>query len=64
MDALTGPVERGDLGTVQKHLDVLQGGQAEAVYRELGTVLVDLAKRKHPEWKGQAMRECLNNAEK
>ena len=64
VDALTGPVERGDLGTVQKHLDVLRGGQAEAVYRELGTVLVDLAKRKHPEWKEQAMRECLNNIKK
>lgn len=59
VDALTGPVERGDLSTVEKHLDVLQGGAAEAVYRDLGDVLIDLAKQKHPDWDEQAMRACM-----
>ena len=61
VDALTGPVERGDTETVQKHLDTLRGGSAEAVYRDLGNVLVDLAKRRHPEWDDTAMRECFHN---
>lgn len=64
VEALTGPVERGDLGTVQRHLHVLQGGTAEAVYRDLGDVLIDLAKRKHPGWDEQAMRDCLRNGRK
>lgn len=61
VEALTGPVERGDMETVQKHLDALRGGPAEAVYRDLGNVLADLAKQKHPEWDDTAMRECLHN---
>ncbi len=64
VDALTGPVERGDIGTVQKHLDALQGGPAECIYRDLGDVLADLAKRKHPEWDDRAMRECLHSYRK
>lgn len=59
VEALTGPVERGDIETVRKHLDALQGGVAEAIYRDLGNVLVDLAKQKHPEWDDTAMRECF-----
>lgn len=57
--ALTGPVERGDIETVRKHLDALRGGPAETVYRDLGNVLTDLAKQKHPEWDDRAMRECF-----
>lgn len=59
VDALTGPIERGDIGTVQKHLEALAGSRAETVYRELGQVLVDIAGRKHPEWDDAAMRDCL-----
>lgn len=61
VEALTGPVERGDMETVQKHLDALRGGPAESVYRDLGNVLADLAKQKHPEWDDTAMRECFQN---
>lgn len=43
--ALTGPVERGDAATVQKHLDLLAGA-ADDVYRALGLVAVDLAREK------------------
>ena len=61
VNALTGPVERGDICTVQKHLDVLQGEPAERIYRELGIVLADLAKRKHPGWDDKKMRQCLRD---
>ena len=61
VEALTGPVERGDIETVRKHLDALRGGSAEAVYRDLGNVLTDLAKQKHPEWDDTAMRECFQS---
>jgi hypothetical protein len=40
--ALTGPVERGDTGTVQKHLDCLTGDERE-LYRLLSKKLVDIA---------------------
>lgn len=59
VEALTGPVERGDIETVRKHLDALRGGPAETVYRDLGNVLTDLAKQKHPDWDDTAMRECF-----
>jgi predicted short-subunit dehydrogenase-like oxidoreductase (DUF2520 family) len=45
---LTGPVARGDLGTIQKHLDALEGTSPEllSAYRELGrhTIPIALAK--------------------
>lgn len=59
VESLTGPIERGDIETVQKHLESLSGSSAEVIYRELGQVLVALAKRKHQEWDDTAMRECL-----
>lgn len=47
-DALTGPVERADLGTIQKHLDVLSGNERE-IYARLSEVLAEIAEQKHPE---------------
>lgn len=46
--ALTGPVERSDLGTIRKHLDVLSGNKRE-IYIRLSEVLEEIARRKHPE---------------
>lgn len=45
--ALTGPIERGDTSTVEKHLALLTGGERE-VYVNLGQVLTDIAKKKNP----------------
>lgn len=45
--ALTGPVERGDAGTVAKHLAVLEGNDRE-LYRLLSLRLVKMAQQKHP----------------
>ena len=47
-EVLTGPVERNDTGTVQKHLNVLQGTNAEDIYRCIGKELLMIAKQKNP----------------
>ena len=46
--ALTGPVERGDAGTVAKHLAVLEGNDRE-IYKLLSLRLVAIAQQKHPD---------------
>lgn len=46
--ALTGPVERGDIGTVKKHMEVLTGSDKN-LYRLLSLKLLNLAKIKHPQ---------------
>jgi predicted short-subunit dehydrogenase-like oxidoreductase (DUF2520 family) len=43
--ALTGPVARGDASTVTRHLDGLSGIDRD-VYRKLGSVALDLARRR------------------
>jgi len=45
LGALTGPVARGDAETVARHLAVLSGDQRE-LYRQLGTLALDLARRR------------------
>ncbi len=47
-DALTGPVERLDVGTIQKHLEALSGNKRE-IYVRLSQVLTEIAGHKHPE---------------
>ena len=56
--ALTGPVERNDLGTVMKHLEVLPE-RYRTVYAELSLELIDLAKVKHPEKDYSALCDYL-----
>ena len=46
--ALTGPIERNDLQTVEKHLKCLDG-KDRTMYRILGLKLTEIAKRKHPD---------------
>ena len=48
VDALTGPVERGDTGTVARHLEALDGDTRET-YRLLSLKLVDMAQQKNPD---------------
>ena len=45
--ALTGPIERGDVATVEKHLHCLNTEDA-ALYRILGTRLLTIAEATHP----------------
>jgi predicted short-subunit dehydrogenase-like oxidoreductase (DUF2520 family) len=65
--ALTGPIARGDAGTVERHLHALDagpGGHLADLYRRMGAWTVDLARRK-----GQAdpndlraIERCLRQA--
>ena len=48
VSALTGPIERGDVGTVQKHLQELNDTQKE-MYRVCGSKLLELAECKNPQ---------------
>ncbi|KUK36611.1 MAG: Putative NAD(P) dependent oxidoreductase [Thermacetogenium phaeum] len=61
-NALTGPLARGDLGTVEKHLQALQElPEQEAVYNRLGlyTLKVALAKGTITEDQGRELRNLL-----
>lgn len=62
-EALTGPVERGDVITVKKHLKALKAldKEQEEIYRLLSERLVKIAERKHPERDYGLMKECLKN---
>lgn len=58
IDALTGPVERDDAGTVKRHLDILDGDDRE-IYRLLSLRLVKMAQEKHPENDFVNLKEVL-----
>lgn len=57
--ALTGPIERNDILTLQKHKACLSGKQY-ALYQALAEELLHVAKRKHPETDYREMEEFLN----
>src|SRR4030042_6091764 len=63
-DCLTGPVARGDLGTIEKHLRALDARSPSllATYKELGlqTIPIALAKGKVNEQKAEEMRALLS----
>lgn len=46
--SLTGPIERGDLDTISKHLKVIPQKDAE-LYKNLSLNLINLSSQKHPE---------------
>lgn len=48
VQALTGPVERGDVTTLRKHLSVCDSEDDRQLYRLLSRKLLMLAKEKHP----------------
>jgi predicted short-subunit dehydrogenase-like oxidoreductase (DUF2520 family) len=63
-DCLTGPVARGDLGTIERHLKAL-GAENSALlttYKELGlqTIPIALAKGKVNEQRAEQMRALLS----
>ena len=57
--ALTGPIERGDVETVEKHLEVINADNA-LVYRTCGQELVRLAECKNPERNYEEIKKTLN----
>ena len=60
VQALTGPVERNDCVTVEKHLQTLSG-QTENIYRTLSRTLTDIAREKHPETDYTQLRRLLED---
>ena len=56
--ALTGPIERGDTATVEKHLSCLSGSD-EQMYRVLAGKLVELAQVKNPQKDYTQLKELL-----
>jgi predicted short-subunit dehydrogenase-like oxidoreductase (DUF2520 family) len=63
-DCLTGPIARGDLGTVERHLNALDAKNPSSItaYKELGlqTIPVALAKGKINEQKAEEMTNLLS----
>lgn len=63
-DCLTGPIARGDLGTIERHLRALDAKNPSLVttYKELGlqTIPIALAKGKVNEQKAEEMRALLS----
>lgn len=57
VQALTGPVERNDVGTVREHLKALSDGKE--IYRNLGIKTVELAQMKNPSEDYRGMREVF-----
>lgn len=60
VEALTGPIERGDCQTVQKHLQVLED-EEKVLYTSLGKCLLQMAEIKNPQHDYEKMRELLAN---
>ncbi|XKM14294.1 DUF2520 domain-containing protein [Orbaceae bacterium ac157xtp] len=48
IQALTGPIERGDLATIQQHLAVLPT-EYQSIYKQLSQILITISRQKHPE---------------
>ncbi len=57
-DALTGPAERGDLGTIQSHMACLEPDD-QALYACLTEKLCGIARKKHPERDDTALTSYL-----
>lgn len=60
-EALTGPVERCDVFTVQKHMHCLPEGAGKELYRAASLKLLGMARRRHPERDWPAMEAVLQN---
>ncbi|MDO5146317.1 MAG: DUF2520 domain-containing protein [Eubacteriales bacterium] len=56
--SLTGPVERGDVKTIQKHMEVL-GEEDRLLYRLLSKKLETIARKKNPDRDYEALRRIL-----
>ena len=64
--SLTGPVERNDLGTLQKHLSLFQENkdiEVEILYRLLSLELSKIAMEKNPTQNYQALQTMLKENE-
>lgn len=60
VEAITGPVERGDLNTIRHHLEVVPK-EFENTYRELSINLIKLSEKKHSNKDYSALKQYLNS---
>ncbi|MCH5254772.1 MAG: DUF2520 domain-containing protein [Lachnospiraceae bacterium] len=60
--ALTGPLERGDISTVEKHLACFQTETDREMYRLLSQKLLQTAQEKNPKRDYRSMEELLRKA--
>lgn len=58
VEALTGPIERNDVETVEKHLKVLEP-QTAVIYKELAKVLISMSKEKNPKRDYETMEKRI-----
>lgn len=58
--ALTGPVERCDVGTVQKHLRCFPDETGKELYRAVSSKLVEVAEKKNPDRDYTQLKILLN----
>lgn len=63
MEALTGPIERNDIQTVEHHLENLGGEERKACYLAVGNMVTKLAEKKHPKRDYGEMRRVLKQKE-
>jgi len=67
-NCLTGPIARGDLGTIGRHLDALEKGNQSVlgIYKELGlqTIPISLAKRKIDSQRAEELQALLKRNQK
>ena len=59
VEALTGPVERNDAGTVKKHLAAFPTEEDQTLYRSVSGKLLEVAQQKHPSADYSAMKVIL-----
>ncbi|MEG1947345.1 MAG: Rossmann-like and DUF2520 domain-containing protein [Lachnospiraceae bacterium] len=59
VEALTGPIERGDEETVRNHLTSLSQKNQQMAYQAVGLLVTKLAKIKHPDRKFDSMEQLL-----
>jgi len=59
--ALTGPVERGDASTIEKHLNVLNQNEKQ-LYSLLSQTLIDVAEVKNPEIDYEILKKVVKNS--
>lgn len=60
--ALTGPIERVDAGTVKKHLKVMEKPEWKQEYCAVGSLVVQLAQRKHPQKEYEEIARILKES--
>ena len=57
--ALTGPVERNDIGTVRKHIDCFRTNEEKELYCMVSSDLIQIAREKHPDTDFSEMENVL-----